>query len=48
MLGVCETWSLTMREARRPRVYKNRLPGGMFGPKRDEVRGEWRNYIMRS
>ena len=39
----CETWSLTLREERRLRVLRR-----VFGPKRDEVTGEWRNYIMRS
>ena len=38
----CKTWSLTMREERRLRVFKNRVLRGIFGPKRDEVTGEWR------
>jgi hypothetical protein len=38
----CETWSLTLREERRLRVSDNRVLRIMFGPKRDEVRGEWR------
>jgi hypothetical protein len=38
----CETWSLTMREERRLRVFENRVLRGIFGPKRDEVAGEWR------
>jgi hypothetical protein len=29
-------------------VFKNRVLRRIFGPKRDEVIGEWRNYIMRS
>ena len=37
----CETWSLTLREERRLKVFKNRVLR-IFGPKRDEVRGEWR------
>jgi hypothetical protein len=37
-----ESWSLTLREERRPRVFANRVQRGMFGPKRDEVTGEWR------
>jgi len=37
----CETWSLTLREKRRPRVFENRVLGRIFGPKRDEVRREW-------
>ena len=38
----CETWSLTLREERRLRVFENRVLRGVFGPKRDEVTGEWR------
>jgi len=38
----CETWSLTLREKRRLRVFENRVLKRIFGPKRDEVRGEWR------
>jgi len=38
----CETWSLTLREERRLRVFENRLLRKVFGPKRDEVTGEWR------
>ena len=38
----CETWSLTLREERRLRVFKNRVLRRIFGPKRDEVTGEWR------
>jgi len=37
-----ETWSLTLREERRLRVFQNRVVRGIFRPKRDEVRGEWR------
>ena len=37
----CETWSLTLREERRLRVFENRVLGRIFGPKRDEVTGEW-------
>jgi len=36
----CETWSLTMREERRLRVFENRVLRKVFGPKRDEVTGE--------
>jgi hypothetical protein len=35
----CETWSLTLREERRLRVFENRVLRRIFGPKRDEVRG---------
>jgi len=38
----CETWSLTLRKERRLRVFKNRVWRRVFGPKRDEVTGEWR------
>jgi len=38
----CETWSLTLREERRLRVFENRVLRKVFGPKRDEVTGEWR------
>ena len=38
----CETWSLTLREERRLRVLENRVLRRVFGPKRDEVIGEWR------
>jgi len=39
----CETWSLTLREERRQRVFENRVMRRIFGPKRDEGTGEWRN-----
>jgi hypothetical protein len=38
----CETWSLTMREEHRLRVFKNRMLRRIFGHKRDEVMGEWK------
>jgi hypothetical protein len=38
----CETWSLTLREEHRLRVFENRELSMVFGPKRDEVTGEWR------
>ena len=37
----CETWSPTLREERRLRVFENRVLRRVFGPKRDEVTGEW-------
>jgi hypothetical protein len=37
-----ETWSLILREEHRLRVFENRVLRGIFGPKRDEVTGEWR------
>ena len=36
-----ETWSLTLREERRLRVFENRVLTRIFGPKRDELTGEW-------
>ena len=38
----CETWLLTLREEHRLRVFENRALRRVFGPKRDEVTGEWR------
>jgi hypothetical protein len=38
----CETWSLTLREEDRLKVFENRVLRRIFGPKRDEVTGEWR------
>jgi hypothetical protein len=38
----CETWSVTLREEHRLRVFENRVLRGVFGHKRDEVTGEWR------
>ena len=37
-----ETWSLTLREERRLRVFENRMLRRIFGSKRDEITGEWR------
>jgi hypothetical protein len=51
----CETWCLTLREEHRLRVFENRVLRRIFGPKRDEVTGEWRrlnnkelNYLYSS
>jgi hypothetical protein len=38
----CETWSLTLREERRVRVFQNRVLRRIFGPKREKVTGEYR------
>jgi hypothetical protein len=38
----CVTWFLTLREEHRLRVFENRVLRRIFGPKRDEVTGEWR------
>jgi hypothetical protein len=35
----CETWSLTLREENRLRVFENRVLRRIFGPKRNEVTG---------
>jgi hypothetical protein len=42
VLHGCETWSLTLREEHRLRVFENRVLRRIFGPTRDEVMGEWR------
>jgi len=36
------TWSITLREESKLTVFENRVLRGIFEPKRDEVRGEWR------
>jgi len=38
----CETWSFTLREVRRLRVFENRVLRRIFGPTRDVVTREWR------
>ena len=38
----CETWSLTLREEQRLRVFENKVLGKIFGAKKDEITGEWR------
>ena len=38
----CETWALTLREERKLRVFENMVLRRIFGPRRDEVTGEWR------
>jgi hypothetical protein len=38
----CETWSFTLREERRVRVFESKLLRRIFEPKRDEVTEEWR------
>ena len=44
----CETWSLTLRDERRLRLFENRVLRRVFEPKRDEVTGNGENYIMRN
>jgi len=38
----CETWSLTLQEERKLGVFENMVLRRIFGPRRDEVTGEWR------
>jgi len=38
----CETWSLTLWEERKPRVFENKVLRRIFGPRRDDVTGDWR------
>ena len=38
----CETWSLTLREEHRLRVFENKVLREIFGAKKDEISGEWR------
>ena len=38
----CETWSQTLREERKLRVFENKMLRRIFGPRRDEVTGDWR------
>jgi hypothetical protein len=42
VLHGCETWPQTLREDHRLRVFENRVLSKMYGPKRDEVMGDWR------
>ncbi|KAJ4438440.1 hypothetical protein ANN_14385 [Periplaneta americana] len=42
LLYGCETWTLTLREEHRFRVFENKVLRKIFGAKRDEVTGEWR------
>jgi hypothetical protein len=42
VLYVCETWPLTLREEHRLRIFENRVLRRIFGSKRGEVKGEWR------
>jgi hypothetical protein len=38
----CKIWPLTLRDEHRLRRFENRVLRRIFGPKRDEVTGEWR------
>jgi hypothetical protein len=37
----CEIWSLILREEHKLRVFENRVLRRIFGPRRDEVTGDW-------
>ena len=36
------TWSLTLREGRKLRMFENMVLRRIFGPGRDEITGDWR------
>jgi len=44
----CETWSLTLREERKLRVFENMVLRRICGSRRDEVRGNGGDCITRS
>ena len=48
VLYECETWSLTLREERKLKVFENMVLRRIFGPRRDEVTGNRGDYISRS
>jgi hypothetical protein len=41
-LNGCETWSLTLREEHRLKVFENKVLRWIFGPNKNEVTGGWR------
>jgi hypothetical protein len=41
VLYECETWSVILKEEHRLREFENRVLRKIFGPKRDEMEGEW-------
>jgi hypothetical protein len=41
-LCTCETWSVSLREEKKLRLFKNNVLRRIFGPKRGEVTGDWR------
>jgi hypothetical protein len=45
----CETWTLTLRDEHRQKVFEERLldRGEAAGPKRNEIIGGWAISIMR-
>jgi hypothetical protein len=38
----CKTWLFTLREKCKLRIFENRVLRTVFGPKTEEVTGEWR------
>jgi hypothetical protein len=44
----CETWSVTLSEEHRLRVFENMVLRGIFGSKRDGVTGSGEDYITRN
>jgi len=44
----CGTWSVKFSEENRLRLFENGMLRKIFGPKREEVTWDWRNYIIRS
>jgi hypothetical protein len=44
----CETWSVTLREEHRLKVFENRVLRRIFGPKREEVRENGEDCTMGS
>jgi hypothetical protein len=41
----CETWSVTLKEEHRLRLLKDRVLRKIFGPRRNELRGDWRRLL---
>jgi len=44
VLHGCQTWSLTLKEEHRMRVFKNRVLRNIRGPKMNKLTGEWRRH----
>jgi hypothetical protein len=45
VLHECQTWSLTLREEHRLKVFENRVLRRIFGPKKDEIIVGWRKVL---
>jgi hypothetical protein len=45
VLYECETWSLTVREEHKLKVFENKVLRRIFGPKSDGVTGGWRKLL---